>query len=157
MQDALFIVVPKKGYEELQRHVIYKYYRSAAGLLQIAFMGNDVYAAQFVGSNEMVESQDEDNLVRDVFKKFIICGTEFQIRVWEEIMHIPAGEVKTYQQIAESLGKPQAYRAVANAVASNKIAYFIPCHRVIRQDNNLGGYKWGVERKELLLKSEGAW
>lgn len=81
-------------------------------------------------------------------------GTVFQLRVWEALRQIPAGETRTYRQVAEEIGRPDAVRAVANACASNRLALVIPCHRVLRSDGNLGGYRWGIERKRQLLASE---
>jgi AraC family transcriptional regulator of adaptative response/methylated-DNA-[protein]-cysteine methyltransferase len=81
-------------------------------------------------------------------------ATAFQLRVWEELRRIPLGATRSYQEIAEAIGKPKAVRAVARACASNHAALVIPCHRVIRGDKSLGGYRWGLERKEKLLQSE---
>ena len=83
-------------------------------------------------------------------------GTEFQIRVWNELKKIPKGETRTYKEIAELIGKPTAARAVANACGKNPYPITIPCHRVIRSDGGLGGYsgEGGVEKKKLLLKNE---
>ena len=81
-------------------------------------------------------------------------GTEFQQSVWRYLRQIPAGETRTYSEVAEAIGRPEAVRAVANACASNRIAMVIPCHRVIRQDGSLGGYRWGLARKEALLEKE---
>jgi AraC family transcriptional regulator of adaptative response/methylated-DNA-[protein]-cysteine methyltransferase len=83
-----------------------------------------------------------------------IQATAFQWRVWEELRRIPSGETRSYQQIAEAIGKPKAVRAVASACASNHAALIIPCHRVIRGDKSLGGYRWGIERKKKLLQQE---
>jgi len=83
-------------------------------------------------------------------------GTEFQIRVWNELKKIPKGETRTYKEIAELIGKPTAARAVANACGKNPYPITIPCHRVIRSDGGLGGYsgEGGVEKKKLLLRNE---
>jgi AraC family transcriptional regulator, regulatory protein of adaptative response / methylated-DNA-[protein]-cysteine methyltransferase len=83
-----------------------------------------------------------------------IQATAFQWQVWEELRRIPWGETRSYQQIAAAIRKPKAVRAVASACASNHAALVIPCHRVIREDKNLGGYRWGLNRKEELLKRE---
>jgi AraC family transcriptional regulator of adaptative response/methylated-DNA-[protein]-cysteine methyltransferase len=83
-----------------------------------------------------------------------VQATAFQWQVWEELRRIPRGATRSYQQIAEAIGKPKAVRAVARACASNHVALVIPCHRVIREDKGLGGYRWGMERKEKLLKRE---
>ena len=84
-------------------------------------------------------------------------GTEFQIEVWKELSKIPKGEVRTYKQIAKSIGKPKSSRAVANACAKNPYPIVIPCHRVIRSDGTIGGYsgEGGVKLKKELLKKEG--
>jgi AraC family transcriptional regulator of adaptative response/methylated-DNA-[protein]-cysteine methyltransferase len=81
-------------------------------------------------------------------------GTEFQGRVWEELRRIPAGETRTYSEIARAIGRPRAFRAVARACATNPVALFVPCHRVVGSDGALTGYRWGVERKRKLLSLE---
>jgi AraC family transcriptional regulator of adaptative response/methylated-DNA-[protein]-cysteine methyltransferase len=81
-------------------------------------------------------------------------GTAFQIRVWEALRTIPAGETRTYSQVAELIGSPKAVRAVGSACAKNMVALTVPCHRVIRTDGSLGGYRWGLETKEALLLAE---
>ena len=83
-----------------------------------------------------------------------IRGTLFQQRVWQALQQIPAGETRSYRDIAEAIGSPKAVRAVAGACAANAIAVIIPCHRVVRNDGNLSGYRWGVERKKKLLQQE---
>jgi AraC family transcriptional regulator of adaptative response/methylated-DNA-[protein]-cysteine methyltransferase len=83
-----------------------------------------------------------------------IQATAFQWRVWEELRRIPFGSTRSYQEIAKAIGKPDAVRAVARACASNRLALVIPCHRVIREDKSLGGYRWGIQRKEELLQRE---
>ena len=84
-------------------------------------------------------------------------GTKFQLKVWSYLKKIPKGSVRTYSQVAKSIGKPLAVRAVANAIGKNPYAPKIPCHRVIRSDGSLGGYsgKGGVKRKKFLLQKEG--
>ncbi len=81
-------------------------------------------------------------------------GTEFQRRVWQALRGIPAGSTASYRDIAECIGAPNAVRAVAQACAANAIAVAIPCHRVIRRDGALSGYRWGVARKRALLERE---
>lgn len=83
-----------------------------------------------------------------------IRGTAFQQRVWQALRAIPAGETASYRDIAQRIGAPDAVRAVAGACAANKIALAIPCHRVVRTDGSLSGYRWGVERKRALLDRE---
>ncbi|MGD9681428.1 MAG: bifunctional DNA-binding transcriptional regulator/O6-methylguanine-DNA methyltransferase Ada [Candidatus Obscuribacterales bacterium] len=83
-----------------------------------------------------------------------IAGTAFQEKVWQALLAIPPGTTTTYSEIARSIGAPQAVRAVASACAANKLAVAIPCHRVVRADGSLSGYRWGVERKRELLSRE---
>jgi AraC family transcriptional regulator of adaptative response/methylated-DNA-[protein]-cysteine methyltransferase len=83
-----------------------------------------------------------------------IQGTAFQKRVWKALQRIPPGSTATYTEIARTIGMPKAVRAVAQACASNLLAVAIPCHRVIRTDGSLSGYRWGVERKRALLEKE---
>ncbi len=85
-----------------------------------------------------------------------IRGTVFQQRVWEALRAIPAGRTATYAEIAKAVGHPTAARAVAQACAANPLAIAIPCHRVVRTDGDLSGYRWGVERKRELLGREAA-
>lgn len=83
-----------------------------------------------------------------------IRGTAFQQRVWEILRSIPAGQTVTYTEIAQRMGQPRAVRAVARACATNALAVAIPCHRVVRQDGDLAGYRWGLDRKRSLLERE---
>ena len=85
-----------------------------------------------------------------------IQATAFQRRVWEELQAIPRGATKSYSKIAADIGHPKAARAVARACATNPVAVAIPCHRVVREDGAMGGYRWGVDRKKKLLALEGA-
>jgi AraC family transcriptional regulator of adaptative response/methylated-DNA-[protein]-cysteine methyltransferase len=85
-----------------------------------------------------------------------IRGTAFQARVWRALQKIPLGKTASYTEIAARLGQPKAVRAVAQACAANKLALVVPCHRVIRSDGELGGYRWGLERKRALLARERA-
>ena len=85
-----------------------------------------------------------------------LIGTAFQQRVWQALMKIPRGETVSYAGLAEQLGQPRAARAVARACAQNRLAVLVPCHRVIRGDGSLGGYRWGLPRKNSLLKFERA-
>jgi AraC family transcriptional regulator of adaptative response/methylated-DNA-[protein]-cysteine methyltransferase len=83
-----------------------------------------------------------------------VRGTAFQQRVWQALRKVPAGKTVSYSELAERIGSPKAVRAVAGACAANKIAVAIPCHRVVRNDGDISGYRWGVERKRTLLKRE---
>jgi len=83
-------------------------------------------------------------------------GTEFQKKVWKEILKIPKGQTRTYNDIALSIGSPKSYRAIANACGKNPLPVTIPCHRVVKSDGSIGGYsaKGGVEKKKILLSGE---
>jgi len=83
-----------------------------------------------------------------------IRGTAFQARVWRALQKIPLGRTASYSEIARALGQPKAVRAVAQACAANNLALLVPCHRVIREDGDLAGYRWGLERKRALLERE---
>jgi AraC family transcriptional regulator, regulatory protein of adaptative response / methylated-DNA-[protein]-cysteine methyltransferase len=83
-----------------------------------------------------------------------VKATAFQKRVWQELQKIPYGETRSYSDVAKAMGEPKAVRAVATACASNSVGIVIPCHRVIRGDGSLSGYRWGVERKRKLLEHE---
>ena len=83
-----------------------------------------------------------------------IRATAFQHQVWEALRAIPHGETRSYSEIAASLGRPEAVRAVARACATNPAALVIPCHRAVRQDGTLAGYRWGIDRKRRLLAQE---
>ena len=83
-----------------------------------------------------------------------VGGTPFQRKVWRALRDIPAGKTASYAEIARSVGSPKSVRAVAQACAANALAVVIPCHRVVRSDGSLSGYRWGVERKRRLLDLE---
>jgi AraC family transcriptional regulator of adaptative response/methylated-DNA-[protein]-cysteine methyltransferase len=83
-----------------------------------------------------------------------VQGTDFQRQVWQALRDIPPGSTVSYAQIARRIGRPRSVRAVAGACAANKIAVAIPCHRVLRSDGDISGYRWGVERKRKLLERE---
>jgi AraC family transcriptional regulator of adaptative response/methylated-DNA-[protein]-cysteine methyltransferase len=102
-----------------------------------------------VGLDRLIDGQDSHpSLPLD------IRATAFQRRVWEHLQRIPRGETQSYSAVAKKLGMPKATRAVARACATNPVAIAIPCHRVVREDGELGGYRWGIERKEQLLAME---
>jgi AraC family transcriptional regulator, regulatory protein of adaptative response / methylated-DNA-[protein]-cysteine methyltransferase len=84
-----------------------------------------------------------------------VAGTAFQEAVWQELRRIPAGETRSYSDIAAAVGKPKAVRAAGSANGANNVAVLIPCHRVVRSDGSMGGYAYGIERKEKLLAKEG--
>lgn len=110
-------------------------------------------------TKKMIKNDSKvQELINNIFSKdkrietaYLSQGSAFQNKVWEELTHIPYGETRSYQDIAKSIGQPSATRAVASAIAKNKIAYIIPCHRVIRSDGQFGQYRWGMELKRKLL------
>jgi AraC family transcriptional regulator of adaptative response/methylated-DNA-[protein]-cysteine methyltransferase len=128
-----------------------KFYRSPAGWLRLVLENKIILEAQFVdeqGDYMLQSIHDSDDYV------LLLQGTDFQIKVWQALVHVPKGFTVSYQQLAAMIQKPHAWRAVARAVAANKLAYFVPCHRVICKTGKMGGYRWGIDRKELLLNAE---
>jgi AraC family transcriptional regulator of adaptative response/methylated-DNA-[protein]-cysteine methyltransferase len=85
-----------------------------------------------------------------------VQATAFRRRVWEELKRIPYGATRTYSEVARAIGRPRAIRAVARACATNPVSVLVPCHRVVRADGNLAGYRWGLDRKRALLEHESA-
>lgn len=83
-----------------------------------------------------------------------LMGTDFQLAVWGALLEIPFGKCVTYGDIANRVGNPKASRAIGTAIGNNPVAYIVPCHRVIRADGALGGYRWGIEKKKLILAYE---
>jgi AraC family transcriptional regulator, regulatory protein of adaptative response / methylated-DNA-[protein]-cysteine methyltransferase len=83
-----------------------------------------------------------------------VAGTAFQWQVWKELQRIPVGRTRSYSEVAKKIGRPTAARAVARACATNPVAIVIPCHRVVREDGSLGGYRWGLDRKIRILDRE---
>ena len=145
----------------------------ALGRLLAAWTDRGVCVVQFGDSDEVLEEglrreypraeirPGGDDLARQIASAMDAYegpldadGTAFQIAVWKLLRRIPRGETRTYSDLARELGSGP--RAVARACASNKLAGVIPCHRVVREDGDLGGYRWGIERKQRLLEMEGA-
>ncbi len=143
------------------------------GSCSVVFDENSVYALGFTGLNEaltefsdnfrgidiIVDNEKATELIdmifeKGIYPKIVLQGTDFQIKVWQELSKIPKGETITYAELAARIGKPKAARAVGNAVGANPIAYLVPCHRVVRTDKTLGGYRWGIEVKKKILEKE---
>jgi AraC family transcriptional regulator of adaptative response/methylated-DNA-[protein]-cysteine methyltransferase len=140
----------------------------------IAFSNDGICALSFPESRESAYvdldqrfpdvdfKRDDESVyryVRQIFEKgskpmLNLIGTEFQLSIWHALQRIPAGKTTTYAQIAEQIGRPKAVRAVGTAIGANPIAYLIPCHRVIRTDGSLGGFRWGLECKMKMLAYE---
>ena len=148
---------------------IYKtYYQSEIGLIEIAGDKKDLRTVDFVVTSEAATSdvplhlQECFRQIDEYFQgkrrefqlRLRLEGTEFQKRVWRELMKIPYGETASYKDIAEAIANPRAVRAVGQANHRNPVAIVVPCHRVIGQDGNLTGYGGGLWRKEWLLRHE---
>jgi len=103
-------------------------------------------AARIFGTHKGLSSDSADEAVR-----LVLIGTDFDVRVWETLLRIPAGRAVSYTDIARHIGRPAAPRAVGSAVGRNPISFVVPCHRVLRGDGNLGGYHWGLTRKRALI------
>lgn len=170
----------KKGGKNM--HIFYTVADSKLGKLMVAATSKGVCSVSFGDTAEELERElrkefwaatferDDKNLketVRTILKsldgeKAILSlpldlrASAFQMRVWSELRKIPYGETRSYGEIARSLGNSKAVRAVARACATNPVALVNPCHRVIAADGKLSGYRWGIDRKELLLKREKA-
>jgi AraC family transcriptional regulator of adaptative response/methylated-DNA-[protein]-cysteine methyltransferase len=143
---------------------------TARGLCFVSLADSDralerALSAEFPKAERTRADQGMDRMVRDVLARLSgrvphaelpldIQATAFQRAVWQALQRIPAGQTVTYAELAARIGKPKAVRAVASACASNNVAVVIPCHRVVRSDGGLGGYRWGVKRKQELLRVE---
>lgn len=130
------------------KNISKNYYQTGVGALEILSFENKIFQVNF--THKFLE--DKTFNIKDF--EILLIGTDFQITVWKEIINISAGTTQNYQEIAINLGYPKSYRAVANALSKNKIAYFIPCHRIIGKGGNMQGYKWGIEKKKALLEYE---
>jgi len=155
---------------------------SPLGRMLIAATDKGVCAIQFAGSDEELEQglkhefpfavRRRDDQGLDLWKEQLlhhlrgdklhsalpldIQATAFQRKVWTHLQSIPFGATRSYGEVARAIGQPTAVRAVARACATNPVAVAIPCHRVVREDGDMGGYRWGVERKQALLEMESA-
>jgi len=161
--------------------IAYAVTNSPLGLLLVAATGQGICFVSIGARNEDLETalqrefpaadtirRDDDALAEGVARilghlngkephvdlPLDIRATAFQRRVWEELRRIPIGETRTYGEIARALGQPQAQRAVGHACATNPIAVVVPCHRVVRGDGQVGGYRWGSDRKQRLIDRE---
>jgi len=128
------------------------YYKSSIGLLKIWGTDKGIYKVIF--STDSI-AKDARLMSDSDFSTLLLVGTEFQIEVWRSLLHVPSGTTTSYQALAQTVGNKKAVRAVARALATNPIPYFIPCHRIIGKDGSLTGYNGGIEKKRALLKAEG--
>lgn len=152
------------------------------GRLLVASTDRGVCAVRFGNSERELVSQlrhefafadvkQEPEAASDLVRRVVACvegqaidpdipldirGTAFQAKVWATLRKIPTGETRTYAQIANEMKSPSAVRAVANACGANPVAVLVPCHRIVRTDGGMGGYRWGIERKKQLLQREAA-
>ncbi len=174
------IGVTPKEYKELGKNVdiTYGYGSTPFGVALIGFTKRGVSYLGFVdSSNENKESlfyrfkeiwakanliENNEKAQEYLNKIFIdkekfdlfVKGTNFQINIWKALLNIPNGSITTYQDIANKINKPKAVRAVASAIGSNHIGYLIPCHRVLAKSGAMSGYRWGIERKKILVAYE---
>lgn len=109
---------------------------------------------EFTQNDEKVKKYVSTIFDKKEIPKLHPIGTDFQLSVWEALKNIPIGVTTTYAKIAEAIGRPKAVRAVGTAIGANPIAFLIPCHRVIRTDGSLGGFRWGLKIKKMILDWE---
>lgn len=144
-----------------------QYYESPLGLIEVQSTEGGLRSSNFVEQRQFEETENEHNILtikqldeyfnrkRTTFEiTFDLEGTDFQKRVWHELLKIPFGKTKSYMDIAKALGDVKTIRAVGLANGSNKIGIIIPCHRVIGSDGSLTGYAGGLHRKKWLLDFE---
>jgi methylated-DNA-[protein]-cysteine S-methyltransferase len=135
---------------------------NSRGITRIC-LSSDQFRWEFGETLAQKKHQNVRKEFREYFKRkrkrftlsLLISGTKFQTKVWDALLNIPYGQIRSYGWIAERVGTPRGGRAVGNAVGANPIPIIVPCHRVIRGDGTLGGYYYGPEIKRQLLKIEG--
>lgn len=137
---------------------------SSEGICALIFHENQEEAIADINRRFQKTNFNQDNkkaaeLIQQIFEKsekpvLNLIGTDFQISVWRALQQIPKSETTTYAKIAKLIGRPKAVRAVGSAIGANPISFLIPCHRVIRTDGKIGGYRWGLERKKSMLENE---
>lgn len=146
----------------------YAYYKTKLGIIKISYK-EKIKSIELV---DEIDSQNERSKLSDkiftqidkylkgeikefdIYDTLEITGTDFQMRVWQELIKIPYGETRTYKEIAQKINKPKAIRAVGTAIGKNSFFIIIPCHRVIRSDGKMGGFAYGLDVKEKLLDLE---
>lgn len=110
--------------------------------------------ANFNFDDKIVNEYLENIFIKNKKYPLLVKGTNLQINVWKALLNLPSGTITTYQDIANYLNKPKAVRAIASAIGKNHIGYLIPCHRVISKSGAMSGYRWGIERKKILISYE---
>lgn len=161
----------------MDTEIVYGFAECKFGTIVVASTSKGVCDLQFLGYNKMEVIHElashwgvytpttQDDMMADTVKRVIfdgykhdikidLHGTDFQRKVWKEVMNVQKGETISYQELAERIGEPKAVRAVASAVAQNPIAMLVPCHRIIHKDGTLGEYHWGRDLKKQLLDWE---
>lgn len=137
------------------------------GICNVLFGDTEkVLVAELRNRRKGVALQEKQEMIHDTVLQYLagntapeaivldLHGTDFQQKVWQALCTIPSGTTTTYSAVAEMIGIPAAVRAVGTAIGSNPVGYVVPCHRVIRGDGGLGGYAWGVARKQQMLDYE---
>ena len=125
------------------------------GEIDVEKVGGKVVRVEFVSERKSSGEPDEFVALLEGKVKCVVGGSEFQRLVWKEISGVKRGGTISYSQIAQNIGRPKAYRAVANACGANLLPILIPCHRVVAANGGLGGYSSGIWRKKWLLECEG--
>lgn len=173
-----FVGVTPNEYKQIGKNldVYYGYAYCSYGKALIAYTKKGICALEFCDNNEnellirlektwenaklILVTNEAQVYLNKVFSKekidIYVQGTNFQINVWKALLSIPNSKVLSYSDVANHIGKPKAVRAVATAIASNHIALLIPCHRVLTKSAAIGGYKWGKNRKRIILAHEQA-
>lgn len=128
---------------------------TALGNLQHKFPNASFFEKQDALQKNALSIFDKDWTKLNTIKLHL-KGTDFQLKVWESLLTIPMGKLSTYGSLAGKIGNPKASRAVGTAIGSNPVAFLIPCHRVIQSTGNLGGYRWGSDRKQMIVGWESA-
>ena len=139
--------------------------KTSLGFIRLAFDGTDLIRVEQARSIEQ-----GDKIPQDTLQPVIDClegrrdglgipvkfeGSDFQVKVWEAMRHVPPGEVISYSELAKRAGNMRATRAAASACGQNPLAIIVPCHRIVRRDRGLGGFFWGLDIKRALLTREG--
>lgn len=152
-KDRLIAVELGSSVEELVGNYVNHWNKTS--LSRLLFVGKDSPDPRVVDA--VLRAVNEGGGINfTTARNMSLSGTAFQRKVWQALLEIPPGTTETYQQVAERIGDPKAVRPLANAVAANPIAVIIPCHRVVRSDGKVGGYRWGEDVKRKLLDREGA-
>ncbi|MEX0940213.1 MAG: MGMT family protein [Candidatus Babeliales bacterium] len=149
MSIAISTLSPLAFESYIQKNIIiHNYYQTNAGILKVFSINEEIYKAEFC---DVPDHLSIKNITLLESFNLLLVGTNFQIKVWKALLQTSENKTISYQELATIIDHPNSWRAVANVMAHNKIAFFIPCHKVIRKNGSLGGYKWGLERKKLLL------